>query len=253
MAGRGTSQTVGSNDRRRCGRCSGRSCVARRGAGTECVALCNGIAAGGRCSRAGRKRFATKATAARARTRSAPCRRLRCRGVAHPGVYVLPKTARGSDAVHAAGGPSRAADLVPVNLAAPIEDGAEIIVPSKGSAAADDAVTVLQTADAASQRPPRRRSTHHRKRRAHHAAVSAAYAPDGPNASDGAGMAPTLISLNTADVTALEALPGIGAALAARVVAFRDANGPFASLDELLDVNGITQAKLDALTPLVRL
>ncbi len=66
-------------------------------------------------------------------------------------------------------------------------------------------------------------------------------------------MAPTLISLNTADVTALEALPGIGAALAARVVAFRDANGPFASLDELLDVNGITQAKLDALTPLVRL
>lgn len=173
--------------------------------------------------------------------------------VAHPGVYALPKTARGSDAVHAAGGPSRAADLVAVNLAAPIEDGAEIIVPSKGSAAADDAVTVLQTADAASQRPPRRRSTHHRKRRAHHAAVSAAYAPDGPNASDGAGMAPTLISLNTADVTALEALPGIGAALAARVVAFRDANGPFASLDELLDVNGITQAKLDALTPLVRL
>lgn len=168
--------------------------------------------------------------------------------VAHPGVYALSTTARGADAVHVAGGPTRAADLVAVNLAAPLEDGAEIIVPAKGSAAADEAVSAVQTAHEASPRSRRRRSTHRRKHRVRYAGQAVDYA-----LTDGPEVAAPLVPLNTADVSALEALPGIGHALATRIVAFRDVNGPFASLDELLDVSGITQAKLDALTPSLRL
>ena len=68
-------------------------------------------------------------------------------------------------------------------------------------------------------------------------------------AGSGAGGGP--VDLNTAGVDELDALPGVGPATAAAIVAHRDSQGPFASVDELLDVRGIGPAKLDALRPLV--
>jgi competence protein ComEA len=59
------------------------------------------------------------------------------------------------------------------------------------------------------------------------------------------------IDLNDADADELDALPGIGPALAQAIVAHREQHGPFASIDELLDVRGIGEAKLDQLRPLV--
>jgi competence protein ComEA len=59
-----------------------------------------------------------------------------------------------------------------------------------------------------------------------------------------------------AGVTALDeldALPGVGPATAAAIVAHREANGPFASIDSLGDVRGIGPAKLEAIRPLVSL
>lgn len=55
------------------------------------------------------------------------------------------------------------------------------------------------------------------------------------------------ININTADADALDALPGIGPVLARRIVDWRTANGPFADIEELLEVDGIGQATLDGL------
>lgn len=60
------------------------------------------------------------------------------------------------------------------------------------------------------------------------------------------------LDLNTASVDQLDGLPGIGPATAAAIVAHREQHGPFATVDELGDVRGIGQAKLDALRALVR-
>ena len=76
-----------------------------------------------------------------------------------------------------------------------------------------------------------------------------------PTAAGGAASAGEaagqLLNLNTATVAQLETLPGIGPALAQRIVDYRTANGPFGSLDDLLDVSGIGPAKLDAIRDLV--
>lgn len=58
-----------------------------------------------------------------------------------------------------------------------------------------------------------------------------------------------LINVNTADQQALTLLPGIGDVLSQRIIEYRDANGPFASLDELLNINGIGQKRLESLIP----
>jgi len=60
-----------------------------------------------------------------------------------------------------------------------------------------------------------------------------------------------LVNLNTSDETALETLPGIGPALAGRIIAWRDTNGRFASVDDLGSVTGIGDKTLDALRELV--
>ena len=142
--------------------------------------------------------------------------------VRRPGVYRLAGDARVRDAVALSGGLRPDADPVAVNLAAHLRDGDEIVVPVLGAAA-----------------PPKRAATRpYQTRRVH-----------GPrrHASPPAG----LIDLNTADADMLATVPGIGAGLALRIVAFRESNGAFASPDELLDVAGITDRRLDAILPFV--
>jgi competence protein ComEA len=66
--------------------------------------------------------------------------------------------------------------------------------------------------------------------------------------ADGGG----LVDLNIADLDALDALPGIGPATATAIIEHRERNGPFASVEGLLEVNGIGEAKLAQLRDLVR-
>jgi competence protein ComEA len=61
-----------------------------------------------------------------------------------------------------------------------------------------------------------------------------------------------VINLNTATVQQLDSLPGIGPVTAAAIVAWRDANGKFSSVDQLAEVDGIGPARLEKLRPLVR-
>ena len=59
------------------------------------------------------------------------------------------------------------------------------------------------------------------------------------------------MNLNTADEQALDTLPGVGPATASAIIAYRQSDGPFGSVDDLLNVRGIGEAKLEQLRPLV--
>ncbi len=152
--------------------------------------------------------------------------------VLRPGVYALPASARAVDALRAAGGPAGDADLVAVNLAERLVDGEEIVVQPKGAS-----VSVASAASGRAARAGlRRRSAQHSSQRRRGSRSRKAPPTDS-------------VDLNRADAAALEELPGIGPALAERIVAFRDLNGPFASLDDLLDVNGMSDGKLEEIAP----
>ena len=142
--------------------------------------------------------------------------------VRRPGVYRLPARARVTAAVDAAGGPARRADLTRVNLAAPVTDGQQVVVPRRERVAARPAVPSPQASGGASR------------------------APAGVSGSAGASP-PAPISLSTATQAELESLDGIGPALAGRILAYRDAHGGFRSVEELSQVDGIGPKRLQAI------
>ena len=131
--------------------------------------------------------------------------------VRHPGVYEFDEGARVIDAIDAAGGARTGAMLTSLNLAAPLTDGSQILVPKEG----DPAMT-----------PP-------------------------AGASAGGAVPGALINVNTATATELEALPGVGEVIAQAIVVYRTENGPFTSVDQLLDVSGIGDATLANIRDLV--
>jgi competence protein ComEA len=79
-------------------------------------------------------------------------------------------------------------------------------------------------------------------------AAASATAPTGTSAGNA-----DVINLNTATASELEVLPKVGPALAGRIVAWRTANGPFQSVDDLRKVTGIGPALFDAIKDLVRI
>jgi competence protein ComEA len=152
--------------------------------------------------------------------------------VARPGVYPVGPEARVRDALALAGGHRPDADLVAVNLAAHVRDGDEIVVPVRGAAPAPSARSHGRGRRAGG---PRRTGSNGRHPRSHR------------DAPPPAG----LVDINSADAETLATVPGIGPGLAERIVTFRTVNGPFASVDQLLEVSGITEHRLDAMLPYV--
>lgn len=125
--------------------------------------------------------------------------------VRRPGVYEFRAGDRVVDAVQAAGGPRKGADLDALNLAAPLTDGEQVLVPARGPSGGASGV------------------------------------PGAP----GATASPGLLNINTASESDLEGLSGIGPVLAQRIIDYRTEHGPFSSVDGLLDVSGIGPATLD--------
>ena len=67
----------------------------------------------------------------------------------------------------------------------------------------------------------------------------------------GEGAEPQQISINRAEGWLLEALPGIGPALAQSIIQYREQNGPFVMIEELMMVSGIGEAKYDGVKELI--
>lgn len=141
-----------------------------------------------------------------------------------PGLFRLAPGARIDDAVRRAGGVTPAADPAGVDLAAPLHDGDEVLVPKLGQ-------VVRLGRRLPNGRVRRTSSSRSRKRKA---------APGQP------------LDLNRADASQLARLPGIGETLARRIIAFRTANGGFRSPDELLDVAGFSPSRLDRISAYLR-
>ncbi|MBX0329296.1 helix-hairpin-helix domain-containing protein [Oscillochloris sp. ZM17-4] len=129
-----------------------------------------------------------------------------------PDVYRLPEGARVIDAVLAAGGLLADAAGEGVNLAAPLSDAQHIHIPRLGEGAP---------------------------------AASDLAASDAPASAGG------LIDLNRASAVDLEELPGIGQAIAGRIIAYRETQGPFTSVDDLRNVTGVGDALFSKISPLV--
>jgi competence protein ComEA len=125
--------------------------------------------------------------------------------VRRPGLYRLAEGKRVADAVARAGGATAPADTAAINLAAPLADGMQVLVP----------------------------------RRIPVAAAAAAQAPAGR------------VSLGSATVEQLDALPGVGPVTAQKIVDYRSAHGGFRSVEDLDAIPGIGPARIEQLRELV--
>ena len=133
-----------------------------------------------------------------------------------PGVYELSPGARLQDAIEAASGLTEEADLSTVNLARRLRDG--------------ELVVIL----------------------AHPVPGSTPIVPSpGPGDAGEADESLLKININTASPEELEALPGVGEIIAGRIVAYREQNGPFRSVDDLIHVEGISDRAIDRIRELV--
>lgn len=132
-----------------------------------------------------------------------------------PGVFEMPSGSRLHDAIELAGGFLPEADDLSLNMAMKLTDEMSVFVPKAGEAANSPPV-ITQPAEAA-----------------------AAAEAGGP------------LNINTADETGLTTLPGIGPSKAAAIIAHREENGPFVSIEALKDVSGIGDKTFEQLKNLI--
>ena len=141
--------------------------------------------------------------------------------VNNPGVVEVTAGTRVRDAIEAAGGATDDAVLAALNLARTLVDGEQIVVPD-----AKSAESMLASGGAVSSQA-------------------------GQPGAGSAGDAVSLVNINTATSEQLQMLPSIGPATAQRIIAWREANGPFVAIDQLLEVSGIGPKTFEGLRDLV--
>jgi competence protein ComEA len=161
-----------------------------------------------------------------------------CGAVRKAGVYTLDTGAREVDAIAKAGGAAPNADLEQLNLAQPLGDGMKIDVPVKGQVIAQEGADSVSSALASTAvgSAPRRGGRHHSSRSGSH------------KLHDG-----QTIDVNTATESELTQLPGVGPSLAARIVEYRQSNGPFQTPDDMQNVAGIGPSKFAKMEPFIRI
>ncbi len=143
--------------------------------------------------------------------------------VAHPAVYTFSSGDLAKDAIERAGGFHLEANDSVVNLAQPLIHGMQLYVPFTDE----------------------------------HNATPTPVLINAPAAENGRSQQINLqlgelININSADAAQLETLPGIGASTAEKIIAFRDENGRFATIEDIMNVPGIGQGKFDQLQALIK-
>lgn len=144
--------------------------------------------------------------------------------VPRPGLYKFPEAARVQDAIDAAGGILADADVDALNLAAPLEDGQQLDIPYKsGSEPTNNTSTFdLPTSATATEEPTN----------------------DNSNSEE-------LVNINTASLEELDALPGIGPTTAQKILDYREENGPFSTIEDIMNVSGIGPATFEDIQNLI--
>lgn len=153
--------------------------------------------------------------------------------VERPGVVTLPAGSRVDDALDEAGGATSEADLTGVNLARPLVDGEQVVVPAPGD-------RVVGAPGAGTGAAPGGAG-----------AAGAGGAAAGAGGAGAGGAAAELVDLNTADLATLETLPGVGPVLAQRILDWRTEHGQFTAVEELGEVSGIGDKIYAQLSPKV--
>lgn len=148
--------------------------------------------------------------------------------VKNPSVYRLSPESRVVDAIHLAGGPTGDANLDAINLAARVQDGTQITVPSKKTAQAAVPAAIDNTRSVSMTSPPSQEAS---------------------GGASGQG----LVSINTAGLGELDQLPGVGPVTAQKIIEYRNQIGRFSTIEQLENVKGIGPKKLEQMRPYIRL
>ena len=147
-----------------------------------------------------------------------------------PGVYSLPVGVRADTAIAMAGGSADEADTERVNLARKLKDGAQIYIPFRKNSKAKKASANTEKLGLDGSVPNETKSANNR----HNPTINR-----------------EIVNLNTATQAELEVLPGIGPAMAQRIIAQRQ-TAAYKTVDDLIRVRGIGKAKIEKLRPYVK-
>lgn len=131
--------------------------------------------------------------------------------VPRPGVYALPRGARIQDGISAAGGFLAEAEKTNINLAQSLEDGEKLDVPFIEGASPVLATPVPEVVSSTTE----------------------------------------LVNINTASIAELDTLPGIGPTTAQKIIDYREQNGAFRNIEDIVNVSGIGPASYERLKDLI--
>ena len=158
--------------------------------------------------------------------------------VHHPGVHELGPGARVIDAVDSAGGLTGDAAPGQLNFAQPVADGQQVWIGTHAEPGGE-----VRSPAEASQQPGQPGQSG----QSGQSGQPGQSGPDGASSGDGQG----LVNLNSASQAELEELPGVGPATAQKIITWREENGGFRSVEDLMEIRGIGEKTFAELAPLV--
>lgn len=161
--------------------------------------------------------------------------------VRKPGVYPLKTGTRIFQALRAAGGATDAANLESFNLAAPVEDGSKLYVPSQGEDTSESEINGNNIGQTNSMPLNSGLTYRSRSNPGSNRTVSNKFKTPGEG----------YVDINSAGETELTRLPGVGPSTAAKIVEYRNSIGRFSSPQQLMDVKGIGPKKFAKMQPFI--